>query len=238
MGFFTTLVLAAALASCSGEISGVLRKDGSADIQARSALLPSVTALVGAVSGGGATTLDAKTISASFSSARGIEKADFRNTTPSSVGGVISVSHVNEFLRGQNSRLIEYTQDGSGGRLAISLDRTNAPGIVRLLSPDIADYLSCLMAPCSSQDWQFITTKTEYLRQIKATYNTLRGNKGLGNTLASDLRNAVVRLSLELPGTVASAKGGSFSGKRASFEVPVLDLLVLEKPITYEVLWN
>jgi hypothetical protein len=235
-------------ASCSGRINGVLREDGSADITIQSALQPSVAALISAVSGNAASVLDAKIIAQSIRNAQGVKSVSMRNITPSSIEGSVSVSQANDFLAipggaaqpgGQTRRLITYEQTaGGGGRLSIALNRATAPQFVNLLSPDVGDYLSCLLSPGLTTDWQYIQTKAEYIRQLKATYNTLRNNRGLGNTLVSELESATVTLALDFPGIVRSVQGGTFSGKRAEFVVPVIDLLTLEKPLAYEVAWE
>ncbi|MDR2792317.1 MAG: hypothetical protein LBB61_01445 [Treponema sp.] len=240
------VMLMLAFASCSGQIRGVLREDGSADITIQSALLPSVTALIGAVSMNtrSGSILDAQTIVQSLRRARGVESAAMRNITPSSVDGSVNISQINDFLDApgaQIQRFITYKQINGSGRLSITLDRAIAPQLVKLLSPDIADYLSCLMAPGPSTDWQYIQTKTEYLRQLRATYNMLQSNRGLGNALAAELETAAIRLTLDVPGVISSVQGGTFSGanaKRAEFTIPVIDLLVLEKPLVYEIVWK
>ncbi|MDR1219596.1 MAG: hypothetical protein LBK73_08315 [Treponema sp.] len=241
LAFIALAAQAFVFASCSGRISGVLREDGSVDITIQSALLPSVAALVRAVSGNAASILDAKTIAQSIRNAKGVKAVSMRNITPSSIDGSVSVSQANDFLAPpgvQTQRLITYEQTARGGRLSIALNRATAPQFVNLLSPDAEDYLSCLMAPGLTTDWQYITTKAEYIRQLKATYNTIRNNRGLGDALASELENATVSIALDLPGAVHSAQGGTFSGKCAEFTVPVLDLLTLEKPLAYEVAWE
>lgn len=236
------LALALAFASCSGRITGVLREDGSADITIQSALQPSVAALISVASGNADSILDAQTIARSMRNARGVKAASMRNITPSSIEGSVSVSQANDFLTplgGQMQRFITYEQTtGGGGRLSIALNRTTAPQFVKLLSPDAEDYLSCLMAPGLTTDWQYIQTKAEYIRQLKATYNALRNNRGLGNALASELESAAISLALDFPGVIRSVQGGTFSGKRAEFALPVIDLLTLEKPLVYEVVWE
>ncbi|MDR0374155.1 MAG: hypothetical protein LBH85_00315 [Treponema sp.] len=239
------VALALVFASCSGQITGVLREDGSADIAIQSGLPPSVATLISVASGGAGSILDAQTIALSIRNARGVKSASMRNITPSSIDGSVSVSQANDFFAlpgaygGRTQRLITYEQTtGGGGRLSIALNRATAPQFVSLLSPDAEDYLSCLMAPGLTTDWQYIQTKAEYIRQLRATYNTLRNNRGLGNTLASELESATITLALDFPGVIRSVRGGTFSSKRAEFAVPVIDLLTLEKPLAYEVVWE
>lgn len=239
----TFVAAAIILASCSGQIGGVLREDGSADIKIQSGLLPSVNALIGTVStnAAAASIFDANIIAKSIQTAAGVKAVSLRNITPSSIEGTINITQVNDFLavRGiQTQQFIKYEQSANGGKLSITLDRVSAPQIMSLLSPDMEDYLSCLLSPGLTTDWQFIATKAEYLKQLRSTYNSLRNNKGLGNALASELQTAKIHLTLDFPRNISAAQGGAFSGKRAEFDIPLLDLLALETPVKYEVTWK
>jgi len=37
---------------------------------------------------------------------------------------------------------------------------------------------------------------------------------------------------------VQSVRGGTFSGRRAEFSIPLVDILVMETPLSYEVVWR
>jgi hypothetical protein len=95
-----------------------------------------------------------------------------------------------------------------------------------LVSPDVSDYLSALMAPVATGEE---LSKQDYLALVSSVY---------GKGIAAEIADARVSLDLELPGTVLSAPGGTFSGRRASFKVPLTDLLVLERPLLYEIRWK
>jgi hypothetical protein len=43
---------------------------------------------------------------------------------------------------------------------------------------------------------------------------------------------------VEFPGVLLSVKGGGFSGNKAEFTIPLVDLLVLEQPLSYEAVWR
>jgi hypothetical protein len=94
------------------------------------------------------------------------------------------------------------------------------------ISPDIVAYLSALMAPLATGE---AMTKKEYLALIASIY---------GSGIADEIAAAFFNATIDLPGPVQSVKGGTFSGKRAEFAIPLVDLLVLEKPLTYEVVWK
>jgi hypothetical protein len=94
------------------------------------------------------------------------------------------------------------------------------------LSPDIVDYVSALLAPVATGEE---LGRGEYLDLVKSMY---------GAAIAKEIETATVRVSIELPGTATSVRGGTITGRRADFSLPLVDLLVLEKPIVIEVAWK
>jgi hypothetical protein len=117
------------------------------------------------------------------------------------------------------------------------LDRTTSPKIVSLLSADLTDYFSCLMAPVALEAYQYIKTKKKYLEELKSFYQSILRDKKLANDLAVDIEAASIHLSIDFPKPITSVQGGRFSGNRAEFDIPLLDILVLETPLRYEVQW-
>jgi hypothetical protein len=141
----------------------------------------------------------------------------------------LTISRVDELLAlpgNQGGRLIAYEQGPAGGRLTITIDRASGPSLLALISQDVKDYLSALMAPVSTGE---PLSRAEYLALVSAVY---------GRGIAEEISAARIRLSIDFPGPVLSAQGGSFTGSRAQFEVPLADLLVLESPLVYEVRWH
>jgi hypothetical protein len=108
----------------------------------------------------------------------------------------------------------------------VHLDRESGPEIIGLISRDAADYLSTLMAPLATGEK---LTKTEYLALVSSIYD-----KAVADEIARSKLSAV----FAVPGRVRSARGGAFTGREARFEVPLLDILVLEQPLDYEIVWG
>jgi hypothetical protein len=71
--------------------------------------------------------------------------------------------------------------------------------------------------------------KRDYIALVASVY---------GKGIADEISQASIRASIEFPGTVLSARGGTFSGRRAEFTIPLVDVLVLETPLRYEVIWR
>jgi hypothetical protein len=71
--------------------------------------------------------------------------------------------------------------------------------------------------------------KAEYLELVASFYN---------RAISEEIAASRIRASLDFPGAVTSVQGGTFSGRRVTFDIPLLDLLVLETPLSYSVAWN
>jgi hypothetical protein len=167
-----------------------------------------------------------------MAAAPGISSVSLRNANPTTVEGTIAVSRIGEFLMlpesqgGGRIRFIQYEQGPGGGRLVISLDRDSAPQLFSLISGEVTEYLSALMAPAATGE---ILTRAEYLDLVASVY---------GKPVAGEIAAARIHAVLDFPGPVGAVRGGSFQGSRVQFEVPLLDLLVLESPLSYEVTWK
>ena len=236
--FFLLVPLALIFGSCSARINGVLRQDGTGDLALQAALEPRMSALIRSLAAltrdgsplpAEAPLIDGAAISRALSAAPGIASAALANTGPAAIAGSLAVSRVEDFLAlpgTQKGRLIAYEQGPAGGFLTITIDRFAGPTLLALISQDVKDYLSALMAPVSTGE---ALSKTEYLGLVTAVY---------GRGIAEEIASGRIRLSLDVPGPVLSARGGSFAASRAQFEVPLVDLLVLESPLVYEVRWR
>jgi hypothetical protein len=232
--------------SCSSRIEGVLNADGSAEIAINANLEPRMSSLIRSLQrktsapqsnlAGEVLVLDGPAIARSMAASPGITSVSFVNTAPSAIEGSIKVSKIDEFLRPPGNRqlnFITYEQKGPPaagtsreGRFLISLDRSSGPEIVSLISADVSDYLSSLMAPVATGEQ---LTKQEYLDLVASVYR---------KEVAAEISAARIRAVIDFPGSIVSVRGGTFSGSRAEFDVPLIDLLVLENRLNYEVVWK
>ena len=230
--FFFLLAAALVLGSCAGRISGRLDAGGAGDFSVSASLQPRISALIrslAALGGGGQPDdpiIDGAAIAASMAAAPGIASVSFRNTAPAAIEGPVTIAKIGDFLTSPSGGFIRFEQSGSGGRCTITLSLDSGPQMLSLVSPDVSGCLSVLMAPLATGE---VLGKSEYLDLVSAVY---------GKALAGEIADSVIRASIDFPGQVRSAKGGSFSGRRAEFTIPLLDLLVLETPLVYEVEWR
>ena len=220
------------LFSCSARIDGSLAANGSAATTVSVSLEPRMTFLIRSLAAAAGQSegpiLDGPAIAGSMSKAPlGNVSASFKNTSPSAIDGTIKITNISRFLAaGEVGGFIVFEQKGSGGRCEIKIDLDNGPALLKSLSPEIADYLSALMAPLATGEK---LTKSEYLELVSFVYS---------KAISDEIASSKIRASINFPGQVKSVKGGTFSGKRANFEIPLIDLLVLETPLSYEVVWN
>jgi hypothetical protein len=227
------VILPLFLAACASQLSGSVGSAGQADFNTSVALRPRMAALIrsmAAMTGSAPAeeyTIDGAAIAASMSGAPGIASVSLRNTSPIAIEGPVRISRISDFLNSrQGGDFINFEQSPSGGRLRITLACGSGPQLLALLSPQIAEYLGALMAPLATGE---LLTTAEYLALVSAVY---------GKALADEISQSSIDISLDFPGQVRSVQGGSFSGRRVNFAIPLVKLLVLETPLNYEIRWT
>ena len=222
-------------ASCSSQINGVLREGGSADLDIKASVEPRMSTLIRSLKAvlgntGNDPVLDGPSISRSLATSPGVRAAALVNTGPSALEGTVSISRVEDFLAsGQGTPFIAYSENNSGGKssghILISLDRKNVPLLLDLLSSEAIDYLSALMAPAVLDE---DISRSDYLMLVGALYS---------QAIVTEIESARVLAEIEFPGPITTIRGGTAEGSHATFDIPLLDLLVLEKPLSWEVSW-
>jgi len=242
-GAFLLVFTLFACTSCASQMSGSLKEDGQADLQIRAALEPRMTALIGRLSAASgvsqpdAPVLNGPAITASMSSAPGVASVSFKNTAPAAIEGPVKITRIGDFLApgmaaaaaaggAKKAGFINFEQNAPGGKCTINLNLDSGPEILTLISPEISDYLSALMAPLATGE---ALTRAEYLILVSSVY---------GRGIADEISKSLIRASIDFPGTIQSVQGGTFTGKRADFAIPLLDIFVLETPLSFEVIWR
>lgn len=230
--FLLLLPILTLFSSCFAEIGGTLMVGGAAELTLKTTMGPRTTLLVRSLrsfmgSGGNAPILDAAAISRSMALASGVKAVSLKNTSPEAMEGNISLSNIGDFLSSPESgnRFITFTEGPEASTIVISLDRASAPQIISRLSPEIIDYLSALMAPVALGD---IMSAREYIDLLASIYS---------RPLANEIAEGRIHTIIEFPRTVKSVQGGTFSGRKVEFDIPLLDILVLERSLRYEVSW-
>ena len=231
MLFFLPLLL---FFSCTARIDGTLSDDGAVELRLIASLEPRTASLIVSLRSfmGGKQdmpVLDGQSISRSMAASPGVKAAALKNSSPIALEGTISIANAGDFLvtGDSKSRFIIYTQGRTAGNSSITftLDRDSAPELISRLSPEVEEYLSALMAPIVLGE---TSSSQEYLALVSSVY---------GLPLANEISAAGIKAYIDFPRPVTEARGGKISGRRVEFDVPLLDILVLEKPLRYEVAW-
>jgi len=171
--------------------------------------------------------LDGGLIARSISQAPGVLSVSFVNTSPAAIQGQLQISKIDEFLStAAGNGFITFERTGTSGRCVISLSLETGPDILKLLSPEISEYLEAIMAPIATRE---PLKKTEYLEEVRIVY---------GNAISNDIARSRIHASITFPATVQSVVGGRASGRQVDFDIPLVDILVLETPLWYEVRWG
>jgi hypothetical protein len=213
-------------------MNGVVRDGGAATFDVDAAMANRTATLirsVKAMSGGAANApiLDGRALSESLSAAPGVSAARLSNTGQDAIKGTVNVQRLGDFLRTGSSELdfISWSESGGQARLSIQLSRANAPTVLSRVSADAVAYLEALMAPVVTGERQ---SRAEYLALVGSIY---------GQGVAQEISAARIQLAFELPRPAARVRGGTAQGRRVSFDIPLTDILVLERPLSYEAAW-
>jgi hypothetical protein len=236
-GFFSKLIILPlfpvffALFSCTARIDGNITANGAAVLTVSMSLGQRMIALIRSLSAAGGQEsgqiLDGSSLTRSMSQAPGVDSVMLRNTSQSAVEGQVRISQINTFLTAADGKgFITFEQARSGGRCEFSINLENSPVILEHLSADICDYLNALMSPIATGEKM---SKGEYIELVGSFYN---------KPLSDEIAASKINVSIEFPGAITSVKGGTFAGRKANFDIPLIDLLVLETPLFYEVNWR
>ncbi|MDR1867132.1 MAG: hypothetical protein LBQ77_02555 [Treponema sp.] len=236
--YYSFVVLSLFLVSCTARISSTVRADGSATVTLRMTVEPRMAALIRQLSAVNARTnpgnlvVNGSEIAASLSASAGVRSADLRNINPTTIEGTIIVADINKFLSVQTSQggkqfsRYRAPTKSTDGNFAIDIDRLSGPQIVDLVSKEVSEYLAAIMAPVVTGE---ILSKAAYLDLVRSVYN---------KPIADEIAAARIRATIEFPRPVSRSQGGVFNGRRVEFDIPLIDLLVLETALHYEVSWR
>jgi hypothetical protein len=207
-------------ASCGGSVNAVLQGDGGASLSVEALLIP---ALAPVLNDGGP--LDVAALNNAIRKSPGVQASSLAKSQGSIIKGPVAVADLNAFLRGSLAtgapEFVRYDPDGS---LTMTLSRATAQVFLTLLTADMQDYLSVLMAPAFTGD---NLTKSENL-SLLGSFN---------KTIVPQIQAASVAVTVTAPSPIRSIKGGKATGTKATFTIPLVDLLVLENPVEWNISW-
>ena len=230
--FTLFLLFLMVFSSCTARIEAELREGGAVELGFQTSMGSRAVALISSLrSFAGDETdellLNGPSIAQSLTEVPGIRSVSIRNISSSSLEGNISISNIADFLASgdTNSNFVTYNEGQQNSSIIITLDRETAPELIFYLSPDILEYFHAIFAPAIQGD---IISRQEYLDLLASFY---------GRPLSDEIAAATIQVQIRFPRQITSVQGGSFTGRQAEFSIPLVDILVLEQPLRYEVRW-
>jgi hypothetical protein len=226
------LALAAGvLSACSGSAAAVLRSDGGLRVRMDASIPSPLAARLRALSSlpADAPLFDAKNAAGTMAARPGLSLVSASSPDPDSISATVDVRDLRALLAAPDlaSTGAVRLAEGSGWKeLRVRLARGSVTPLVNLvpgLDPALVDALS---PPALDPD---PIGRADYRRMLAGI---------VGEKAAVALDTAVVVLRLTAPSAVLASSGGGMDGQTLVVRVPVLDLLVLEKPLEFSLRWS
>jgi hypothetical protein len=227
------LALVLVLGSCQAKVVGDLRQDGSARLDFKAEIPAAIAAKLRKLGGGTATAtaplFDAKSLRSSIAAKPYLGLIELSQPSPESIKGAILVRSLAAAASSPDfakTGTIAYSTGAGWAELSFKLDRSKAEA-VRSLAPGLdPDLLEALSPPALDEEG---LSAAEYRTMLKSV---------LGEKAMPAMEAATIELALTAPGAALSSKGGSLDGSTLSVKIPLIDLLVLEKPIEFGLRWK
>jgi hypothetical protein len=225
-----------ALVSCTVNQTIVIRNDGSGTLAMHaevSNLLRDYMSSLAEVSGKTDMMKDGKvfdiaTIRKDFSSRPGITVRKVAAPTANSLDLEIGYTSLADVFAGEKtlkgSGALVYSESGGTKTVRLHLDRSNYTQLASLF-PLLNDPAVAGIGPQVNDT----ITDAEYLDMIGFT---------LGDDGPPLLKKSSLSLTIDPEGQILSQSGGTLNGGAVTFRIPLLRLLVLDKPLDYSVTFN
>jgi hypothetical protein len=219
--------------SCTVNQSITIRNDGSGTLSMRadvSKLLREYIGSLSEVSGKpapavGGNFFDAATIRKDFEARKGLTVKKAATPTPSSFELELAYTSIRDIFSSddtlKSAGALAWSDEGGRKTLKLHLDRTNYTQLSALF-PMLKDPAIAGMGPQVNDT----ITDAEYLDMIKFS---------LGDDGPGLLKKSFITLTIDPEGEIISQTGGTVNGGSVVFRIPLLRLLVLDKPLDYSV---
>ena len=228
-------VLTAALTACSVSQTLVIKTDGSGTASMRVVttkllreyILDLQEVMGGTVAADGAI-FDAPKLQKDLAARPGLTVKKVASPTPDVLEIDLAFRSVEEVYGSvesvKKSGLLLYTVSGAQKSLKVHIDRKNFKELSAVV-PALSDAAFEGIAP-QEQD---TITEGEYLDMIEFT---------LGPDGPAALKASFIDLIVKPEGTIVSQTGGSVTNGSVTFRIPLIRLLMLDKPLDYSLVWK
>jgi hypothetical protein len=221
------------LAGCTVNQTIFVKADGSgtASMHAEvSQLLADYIASLAEVSGKtntapGAPVFDVAGIRKDFSARPGVTVTKAVAPTARSLDLDLTFTSIKDVFAGdpsvKSSGVFVYSESGGKKTIQLHLDRTNYPQLAALFPP-LKDPTIASLGPQVDDT----VTEEEYLQMVAFS---------LGDDGPALLKKSFITLTIDPEGEILSQTGGTLSGSSVTFRIPLIRLMILDKPLDYSV---
>jgi hypothetical protein len=233
---FVPIFFGLIFSSCSGNYTVLLGDNNNADISFNtnvdSATLTAVTDKLKSLSSS-----DIKNEQVSFfdqiqftkglNSLKGVNDVSVKKETQDRISGSFSISDLTKLEPSNSStKLFTITHYQGKKTLIFTLTKSNAKTAFQLFPGINASLIDALSPPALYEDE---LTQDEYRQNLLLFF---------GKNHISAVDTSKYTITLIIPGHILSSSGLSVSGNKATCTFSLLDLLVLNKPIQFQITWN
>jgi hypothetical protein len=124
----------------------------------------------------------------------------------------------------QQAGIVSFAKVAQGYSVRFHLDRSNFGQVLEFL-PFLQSPLFEGLAPQEGDDM----TESEYLEMIELA---------LGEEGAKSLKASTIETRVAVKGTLVSQEGGTVSGGVVTYRIPLLRVLLLDKPLDYSIVFR
>jgi hypothetical protein len=230
------LATALLLAGCSGDIAASLRADGGARVSVQAEVPAQLAAkfrkLAQSTSGeageANAPLFDADAIKKAAADRPWMRVVSLSRPSPESIKAEFDVLGMDKLAASKDlagTGFLTVSKGSGWAELRIRLDRGSAAAAAKLF-PGIDPYLMEALSPPALEEDP--VTAAEYRTMLKSV---------LGDKAMPAMEAAAIAISLAAPGKVLESTGGTLEGSVLKARIPIIDALVLEKPIEIRLRW-
>ncbi|MEI6385010.1 MAG: hypothetical protein WCQ50_00135 [Spirochaetota bacterium] len=225
------IALALLLSACQAGIATTIAKDGSADIDIKATMPKALAAKLRAIGKltPGSPVFDLHSIRKSLAARVGLSVDALANPDVDSLTATLSTTDFSALLAGigeQGKGPARLTRNGDAAELSIRLDRKGAAALAALVPGIAADVIEALAPPAiEGGDW----SRDEYHEALTGV---------LGKTAMPAIDAGHLDISVTVPGPIQSQSGGIVIGAAWKLTIPIIDLLVLDKPMEFRLVWK
>ncbi len=225
------IALALLLSACQAGIATAIAKDGSAGIDIKATMPKPLAAKLRAIGNlpPGSPFFNLPSIRKSLVARVSLSVDALANPDLDSFTARLSTTDFGALLAGfgePGKGPAKLTRNGEAAELTITLDRKGAAALAALLPGIEEDIIEALSPPAiEGGDW----SRDEYREALAGV---------LGKSAMPAIDAGHIELSVTAPGPILSHQGGTVLGSTWKLSIPIIDLLVLDKPMEFRLAWK